>query len=155
MDWTYLQDVVVPYVDRTYPTIAEARGRMLLGFSKTGGNARAYIFSIANNLVIDRFRHAAMCKRHGLTEVSELPEQATDHTPERSASAEAELQRVKAVLMRLNPRVRRAFILSRFKYMSYRQIADDLGVKQKRVEKYISAALAALRKDRKQYSHHG
>ena len=36
MDWTYLQDVVVPYVDRTYPTIAEARGRMLLGFSKTG-----------------------------------------------------------------------------------------------------------------------
>jgi len=36
MNWNYLQDVVVPYVDRTYPTIAEPRGRLLLGFSKTG-----------------------------------------------------------------------------------------------------------------------
>ena len=36
-DWRgYLREVVVPYVDRTYPTIAEARGRLLLGFSKTG-----------------------------------------------------------------------------------------------------------------------
>ena len=36
VDWRYLKDVVVPYIDRTYHTIAEARGRLLLGFSKTG-----------------------------------------------------------------------------------------------------------------------
>ncbi|NIP95182.1 MAG: hypothetical protein GWO24_17730, partial [Akkermansiaceae bacterium] len=36
MNWNYLQDVVVPYVDKHYPTIAEPRGRLLLGFSKTG-----------------------------------------------------------------------------------------------------------------------
>lgn len=36
VNWQYLQDVVVPFVDRTYPTIAEARGRLPLGFSKTG-----------------------------------------------------------------------------------------------------------------------
>lgn len=33
---SYLTDVVVPFVDKTYPTTAEAEGRVLVGFSKSG-----------------------------------------------------------------------------------------------------------------------
>jgi len=32
-------EVVVPYVERTYPTLAECRGRLLVGFSKSGWGA--------------------------------------------------------------------------------------------------------------------
>jgi RNA polymerase sigma factor (sigma-70 family) len=116
--------------------------------SATDGAARGYIFTIANNLVIDQGRHAQMCKRHGLTEVSEMPEAPTEFTPERAVLVEEELQRAKVILLRQNPKVQRAFVLSRFKQMNYREIAEEMGVKQKRVEKYISTALAALRRDR-------
>jgi enterochelin esterase-like enzyme len=36
---TYLLQAVIPFVERTYPVIAERRGRLLLGFSKAGCGA--------------------------------------------------------------------------------------------------------------------
>jgi len=36
---TYLLEVVVPFIDRQYPTRANAEGRLLLGFSKSGWGA--------------------------------------------------------------------------------------------------------------------
>ncbi|MBX3436054.1 MAG: hypothetical protein KF861_01080 [Planctomycetaceae bacterium] len=36
---SYLLDIVVPLVDRTYPTIAKPEGRLLVGFSKSGCGA--------------------------------------------------------------------------------------------------------------------
>jgi hypothetical protein len=36
---TYFCDVVVPHVERTYPALAERRGRLLVGFSKSGWGA--------------------------------------------------------------------------------------------------------------------
>ncbi len=36
---TYLLDVVIPLIDRTYPVVAAAKGRYLLGFSKSGWGA--------------------------------------------------------------------------------------------------------------------
>ncbi len=36
---TYFVKVVVPFIDKTYPVKAEAAGRLLLGFSKSGWGA--------------------------------------------------------------------------------------------------------------------
>jgi hypothetical protein len=36
---TYFLQVIVPFIDRTYPTLAETKGRLLLGFSKSGWGA--------------------------------------------------------------------------------------------------------------------
>jgi hypothetical protein len=33
---TYLPDVIVPFIDKTYPTLAKPEGRLLVGFSKSG-----------------------------------------------------------------------------------------------------------------------
>jgi hypothetical protein len=33
---SYLPDVIVPFIDKTYPTIAKPAGRILVGFSKSG-----------------------------------------------------------------------------------------------------------------------
>ena len=36
---SYFVNVVVPFIDRTYPTLAKREGRLLLGFSKSGWGA--------------------------------------------------------------------------------------------------------------------
>lgn len=36
---TYFLQVVVPFIDQTYPTLAQQKGRLLLGFSKSGCGA--------------------------------------------------------------------------------------------------------------------
>jgi hypothetical protein len=36
---SYLPDVIVPFIDKTYPTIAKPEGRILVGFSKSGVGA--------------------------------------------------------------------------------------------------------------------
>jgi S-formylglutathione hydrolase FrmB len=36
---SYFLDVVIPFVDKNYPVVAEPRGRLLLGFSKSGWGA--------------------------------------------------------------------------------------------------------------------
>ncbi len=36
---SYFVEVVVPFIDKTYPTLAERKGRLLLGFSKSGWGA--------------------------------------------------------------------------------------------------------------------
>lgn len=40
---TYFLNVVVPFVDKTYPTIAKCEGRLLVGFSKSGWGAFSLI----------------------------------------------------------------------------------------------------------------
>jgi S-formylglutathione hydrolase FrmB len=50
----YFLDVVVPFVERTYPVIAERGGRLLLGFSKSGWGAFSLILRHP-----DRFAKAA------------------------------------------------------------------------------------------------
>lgn len=115
--------------------------------NRRNGSTRSYIFSIANNLVIDNARRQAVRRKYA-SEVQEGIHDTTftDVAPETYAIAEQELERIKAIIMELSPKPRRAFLLSRFKYMSYGQIAEEMDVPVKRVEKYISKALSALKK---------
>jgi S-formylglutathione hydrolase FrmB len=50
----YLLDVVLPFVERTYPALAERRGRLLVGFSKSGWGAYSLLLRHP-----DRFERAA------------------------------------------------------------------------------------------------
>ena len=134
-------------VQDVYVRLARQDG-LLEKVAASSGSTRSYLYTIANNLVVDRQRHSVMARKHGLTEVTELPERAVHQTPERAIVADQELERVKAVLMKLAPMRRQAFVLSRFRHMSYRQIAIEMDIKPKRVEKYIASVLAVLRQVR-------
>lgn len=118
--------------------------------SRGSGSTRAYLYSIANNLIVDRLRQNAMRARYGLTDPPELPDLVSNETPERIVAGRQDLDRVMKLLAELNPKWRTAFVLNRFKFMGHRQIAEEMGVRPKRVEKYIASALAALRKDREE-----
>lgn len=62
--------------------------------------------------------------------------------PEAAAVHAEELDRVLAAIYELTPRCRQVFLLHRFSDGAYPQIARDLGISVKMVEKYISTALA-------------
>ncbi|WIO74201.1 sigma-70 family RNA polymerase sigma factor [Porticoccaceae bacterium LTM1] len=107
----------------------------------------SYLFAMANNLVVDLARYKQVRQRFLKKEQHQLTEEsAIEHaSPERLALNREELERVKDVILGLRPRWRQAFIQNRFKHKSYRQIADDMGVSVKQVEKYMKQALIRIR----------
>ena len=69
----------------------------------------------------------------------------SDHADSPLMAAELET-RLLAALEALPPQCREVFALSRFEQLSYREIADTLGISPKTVENQIGKALTRLRK---------
>ncbi len=114
-------------------------------------NVRAFLFKTANNLAVDQLRRARVHDRYLSTEM--LPEHSDEEedkfapSAERTVSAEQELDKIYEILERMPPKVRRAFVLHRDKDMSYSAIAEEMGVSNSMVEKYIIEALKILRNE--------
>lgn len=109
------------------------------------GSCRAYIFTMANNLVVDLERRNARLRNYE-TSQRESGEALVEHiTPEVAIAAYRDLELVKRVIMDLRPSWRRAFVLSRFKFLSYPQIAERMGVTVKQVENFMTQALSRIR----------
>lgn len=106
---------------------------------------RAYIFSMANNLLSDLERRRVLQRDYSSNEYSFAAEDCVEVSPERVAAAHQELETMKWVIMRLKPKWRRVFVMSRFHYMSYREIAEKMGVTVKQVEGYMAQALVRIR----------
>ena len=111
---------------------------------------RNYLFQIAVNIITDRFRKAT--SRREADHVPADDEQvaiqldSTLSSPERQLEGKRTLQRIHAALNQLKPELRQAFLLSRMDNKSYREISDIMAVSVSTVEKYIAAALVAVRK---------
>ena len=108
---------------------------------------RSYLVAMANNLVVDMARYQQVRRKYLHKERCQLTD--TDRvemaSPEAIALNRQELERVKDVILGLRPRWRQAFILSRFKHQSYPQIAEQMGVSVKQIEKYMKQALIRVR----------
>lgn len=114
-------------------------------------NLQALIFKTAANLAANEFRarkriqslkiDSSTATRENLIEqvASEQP------SPEATAVAREEIAASLQAINSLPQQARRAFILSRFEEKTYREIAVILGVSESSIEKYIIAALKALR----------
>lgn len=60
-------------------------------------------------------------------------------------------ERFKQAIERLSPQCRQAFKLSRYEHLTYNEIAIQMGISVKTVEKHIGKAIDLLRKDFKGY----
>lgn len=109
-------------------------------------NPRAYIFTVATNLVRDALRRHL--RRHGdahepLNEQEHLsPEDSPPHT----AQWQQSLDRLADALLELKPTTRHIFLLSRFEEMTYPEIADALAVSTRTVERHMVLALTHLQR---------
>ncbi|WIO73775.1 RNA polymerase sigma factor [Porticoccaceae bacterium LTM1] len=107
---------------------------------------RSFILTIANNLVVDLSRSKVIRRRYQQSEQGLDGEKQVEATPEIIADYRERLEQVERAILSLPPVWRKAFVMNRFKHLSYRQIAVEMGVSPRSVEKYIGHALAKIRR---------
>jgi RNA polymerase sigma-70 factor (ECF subfamily) len=114
-------------------------------------NLQALIFKTAANLAANEFRARKRIQSLKVEPSPTARDNPIEHiasdqpSPETAAVTREEIAASLRAINSLPPQARRAFILSRFEEKTYREIAVILGVSESSIEKYIIAALKALR----------
>jgi len=118
------------------------------GSISINGSMKAYLCQSALNAAYD---HLRKYKRELKKEDSSaIPERGGNQTEEYIAGKEAE-DRIAEALEKLPPACRNVFLLSREEELSYKEIADALGISVKTVENQMGKALKILREELKPY----
>lgn len=110
--------------------------------------ARSYLFTMANNLIVDICRKLNVRKKYQDIVCEELTESIE---LERSVIAQKELAVMKEVIVGLKPEWRETFVLNRFGGMSYREISEHLGITVKQVENHMAKSLIRIRKAQEEF----
>jgi len=104
---------------------------------------RAYLFTIARNLLQQQLKAARVVRIEALSDAGpDWP--SDDPSPERSVAARQELARVQAALATLTDRARRIFVMRRIDGMAQKEIARVLDVSETVVENDASRSLRAI-----------
>lgn len=104
-------------------------------------NAKAYLYKVANNLLIDSYRKKNRTKRQKRHLINEAFSDDQLTIPDRVLSSKQELRHVGQAIVHLPEKCQHAFILSRFYGYNYQEVASHMGISIKTVEKHISKAL--------------
>lgn len=111
------------------------------GSSALVTHERSYLYRIAGNLVVDYVRQ----RRRDLTDVypdeelTALPDEAP--SPERVALGKGELERLRDAIRQLPDRTQRVFVLARLEGLTYREVAERLGISESSVQKHLAIAI--------------
>lgn len=100
---------------------------------------RALLTRIARGLLIDHWRRDAL-ERAYLDALAQLPE-ALHPSPEVRHEALQSLERIAQLLDGLKPAVRDAFLLYQLGGLNHAQVAQQLGVSSRTVERHVANAL--------------
>lgn len=107
---------------------------------------KALLYRIATNLMHSRGRMDKAHHRAGHSSLEDIELISEEPSQERVVSAQQELEVVRQAILDLTPKCRKVFLLSRAHHKTYPEIAEICGISVKMVEKYVSQALAALRR---------
>jgi len=108
---------------------------------------KALLYRIATNLAFSHGRMGKARNRDGHMPLEDVDLVCEAPCQERTVLAQQQLQIVRRVILELSPKCRKVFLLSRTHRKTYPEIAELCGISVKMVEKYISQALAALRRE--------
>lgn len=103
---------------------------------------RAYLYQVTNSVLTDHFRRN---QRRGVlaAEVEPVDDTCTpgsEPTPEEVAIGEEAWECLCRVISKLPPKVRQAMILRKIDGLSYREVADAMGISVRTVEKHLARA---------------
>lgn len=99
---------------------------------------RAFLFSTARNLAANEIRHRRTVERDMVESSNELSVDAEHESLESQLLRDERNRLIQQAIDRLPPQCRAAFTLRVFHECSYREVADQLGISVKTVEKHIS-----------------
>lgn len=123
--------------------------------SDTTGSNRSYLLTMANNLLVNRHRKHKLRAEYAAAQRGNDHERVDERTPERIVAAQLELEAMKAAIMAMPLNWRVAFILQRFRNMSYEEIALHMGVRVKQVDNYIVRAMRRIRRTQRKLRSEG
>jgi RNA polymerase sigma factor (sigma-70 family) len=115
------------------------------GLAATLEEPRAYLFRIAANLTVDATRKLATRTRYAEDEVVFLGFSAARTCPESEALLAVEMRRFHASLAELPPLCREAFLLNQIDGWTRAEIAEQLGLSVRTVDRHIVRAFAHAR----------
>ncbi|NGZ84779.1 sigma-70 family RNA polymerase sigma factor [Duganella sp. SAP-35] len=100
---------------------------------------RAYLTTIANGLLVNHWRRLTLERAY--LEALAMQDGALEPSPEERALTIEALMQVDAMLARLAPKAREAFLLSQIDGLTYAAIAEQLQVSDRMVKKYMAQAM--------------
>lgn len=103
----------------------------------------SYLFRMTKNESLNYLERVTIPGHDSLPQ--EMPVLSTED-PGRDIEAEETRKMIGEVLEKMPPQRKRAFLLSREKGMSYKEIADEMGLAPKTVENHISQSLKDFKK---------
>jgi RNA polymerase sigma-70 factor (ECF subfamily) len=108
----------------------------------TPDKARAYLYTVARNKQYKLHARREVARKYAAL----LPAEATAPADPQHILEEAEFAgRLRRAIAQLTPASREVFLLNRVEGLKYREIADQLQISQKAVEKRMHRALLELR----------
>lgn len=107
-------------------------------------NARAFLFTVARHILIDRGRRDGIVRIDAMEDVDSLNVLTDEVTPERQASDGQQLQRLSRLLQRLPDRCREVVWMRRVENVPQKVIARRLGIAEATVEKHLVRGIRLL-----------
>ena len=147
-----LEPLLMKYLRRQWPNqseIEDLRQDVYVRVHQAGGrqipkSAKALVFHIAHDLLIDRIRHEQVVPIEAVADFDELEIAIDTPSPDRNVIARDELRRLEAVLDKLPPRAREAVILGRIEGLSGKEIAERMGITAAAVSVHLANGIRAL-----------
>lgn len=109
----------------------------------TPEKAKSYVFTIANNLMLNEVAHQKVVLRHQKLKRTNQ----TNESPEFLMEEDEYRQKLEAAIAKLTEAQRVAFLMNRVEGKRFKEIASLLGISTKAVEKRIYGALKKLRSE--------
>jgi RNA polymerase sigma factor (sigma-70 family) len=107
-------------------------------------NGRAYLFATVRHLLAEYARRSRIVPIELLGEIDSLNLISDEPGPERRVGARQELDTLQAIVALLPRQCRRVFELLKFEGLSYREVAQEMGLSEKTVENHLTRALARI-----------
>lgn len=114
---------------------------------------QALLFTMVRNECLNYLKHQAIVNGYQVDHLAHLAGEERLYNYDMLNSTDTELlydelqRQIDRVMERLSPRTRQIFIMSRTEGMKNREIAQQLGISVKIVERHIGKALALFRKN--------
>jgi len=121
--------------------VQEAYARLWLQEFEHITNGRSYFYRVIRNLLLEQARRARIIPMERLGEIESLRIPSEEPGPERRLMARQEVEQLERIVGTLPEQCRRAFQLQKFAGLSQREIAQEMKISEKTVEKHLAAAL--------------